>query len=449
MTVLGTPLLGTTDLIDGSPFFNGWATYNATATAALNDPTKLVFDYTVIGGEEGTDFRITSIYADDGSIIRDSFGSELSLGWPGVSLTGVSGADTDLQINGPHVFVGSTFGSYDGTPFVRAVNTGGIVKFYVSTVEGFSNKAVTVTGTPELTLNDGGVATYDAASSTPSSGNLTFVYTVGAGEHTGNLAITGVVANGASVQLVSDGRAVDLSTANGQYNYQINTPLITTIDAVAAGGNVPAGETIQLIVTMNEDVTVAGGTPTLTLNDGAVATFDVAATSDLADPKKLVFSYTVGDADYTTDLQITAFDADGATITDSAGNAADLSLADVTGVDTDLHVGAPWVMSMASSPGPGQLQAGDVVTFTVTMSEAVTVAGGTPVLELSDNAVAEFDAAATAALSDPARLVFRYTVQAGDVAADLQVVGFDTNGATITDSDGRDAYLSVFTVPGT
>ena len=35
------------------------------------------------------------------------------------------------------------------------------------------------------------------------------------------------------------------------------------------------------------------------------------------------------------------------------------------------------------------------------------------------------------------------------MAADLQVVGFDTNGATITDSDGRDAYLSVFTVPGT
>ena len=50
------------------------------------------------------------------------------------------------------------------------------------------SRAVTVTGTPTLSLNDGGVASYDAAQSTSTA--LVFDYTVGAGQNTAALAAT-------------------------------------------------------------------------------------------------------------------------------------------------------------------------------------------------------------------------------------------------------------------
>ena len=52
------------------------------------------------------------------------------------------------------------------------------------------SEAVKVTGTPTLSLNDCGVATYDAAHSTATS--LAFDYTVAAGQNTSDLAVTGV-----------------------------------------------------------------------------------------------------------------------------------------------------------------------------------------------------------------------------------------------------------------
>lgn len=64
------------------------------------------------------------------------------------------------------------------------------------------------------------------------------------------------------------------------------------------------------------------------------------------------------------------------------------------------------VMSVTALPASDTLQAGDTVTFTLAMSGAVTVSGGTPTLTLNDGGVAVYDAAATAALGDPTRMVF-------------------------------------------
>ena len=52
-------------------------------------------------------------------------------------------------------------------------------------------------GTPTLTLNDGGTATYDAAHSTSTS--LVFDYVVAAGQNTAGLAATAVNLNSATV----------------------------------------------------------------------------------------------------------------------------------------------------------------------------------------------------------------------------------------------------------
>jgi hypothetical protein len=73
-------------------------------------------------------------------------------------------------------------------------------------------------------------------------------------------------------------------------------------------------------MTLNSTVAVAGSTPTLTLNDGGVATYTGGTGTET-----LTFSYTVAAGDNTPDLAVSAVNLNGATVTDAAGNAADLS----------------------------------------------------------------------------------------------------------------------------
>ena len=75
------------------------------------------------------------------------------------------------------------------------------------------NEAVTVTGTPKLSLNDGGTATYSSGSGTST---LTFRYKVAAGQNTTKLAVTGVtLPSGASV-MGAAGNAADFSGATAR-----------------------------------------------------------------------------------------------------------------------------------------------------------------------------------------------------------------------------------------
>ena len=76
---------------------------------------------------------------------------------------------------------------------------------------------------------------------------------------------------------------------------------------------------------MSEAVTVAGGTPTLTLNDGGIATYTGGSGSNA-----LTFSYTVAAGQNTAALAATAVNLNAATIKDGAGNAANLSLTGLT-----------------------------------------------------------------------------------------------------------------------
>ena len=61
---------------------------------------------------------------------------------------------------------------------------------------------------------------------------------------------------------------------------------------------------MTLTVNMSEAVTVAGGTPTLTLNDGGTASYTGGSGTNT-----LTFSYTVGAGQNTSDLAVTAFNS--------------------------------------------------------------------------------------------------------------------------------------------
>ena len=207
---------------------------------------------------------------------------------------------------------------------------------------------------------------------------------------------------------------------------------VTTSGAGITGGNgdLNAGDTVTLTLAFDGAVTVAGGTPTLTLNDGGVATYTGGSGSTA-----LTFQYTVASGENTADLAVTAIDRHGATLRDAAGNDADLTNAVANPAGTlRIDTLAPHVNAVSASPASGNETAGSTVTFTVTLNEAVNVAGGTPTLSLNDGGIAQYDAAATAALHDQTKLVFDYLVSAGDTpVASLAITGIDRHGASIAD----------------
>ncbi len=121
-------------------------------------------------------------------------------------------------------------------------------------------------------------------------------------------------------------RVVDVAgnSTTGSATLAINTttPTVLVVTPNPLTGELGVGQVVLIRLGMSASVTVSGGTPTLTLNDGGTATYDsVNSTSSI-----LVFKYTVAANQNTTALAITNTpNLNGATVKDSNGTSADLS----------------------------------------------------------------------------------------------------------------------------
>ena len=334
-----------------------------------------------------------------------------------LSLSGLTQSRPQIDTTTP------TIASLTETPSTGDLSLGNTVTFTLNL-----NEAVTVAGgTPTLTLNDGGVATYTGGSGSKA---LTFSYTVAAGQNTAALAATAVNLNSATIT-DGAGNAANLSLSGlTQSGPQIDT---TSLTETPSTGHLNASDTVTFTLNLNEVVTVAGGTPTLTLNDGGVATYTGGSGSNA-----LTFSYTVAAGQNTASLAATAVNLNSATITDGAGNAANLSLSGLTQSGPQIDTTTPTIASLTETPSTGHLNAGDTVTFTLNLNEVVTVAGGTPTLTLNDGGVATYTGG-----SGSNALTFSYTVAAGQNAASLAATAVNLNSATITDGAGNAANLSL------
>ena len=285
-------------------------------------------------------------------------------------------------------------------------------------------------GTPTLTLNDGGTATYTGGSG---SSALTFSYTVAAGQNTADLAATAVNLNAATVTDAA-GNTANLAGAltNPAGTLQIDTTLATP----------------QFTVSLPETQNAA--------NDQGAANSATFVGTAVADSTVIIY-------DGTTQLGIAAVNGSGAwsfatgTLTDgtysfsvqdtdAAGDISNMSAAQVLTVGGTHAVAghapgdasAPTVSSVVGSPSSGDLDAGNTVTLTLTLTEMVTVAGGTPTLTLNDGGTATYTGG-----SGSDALTFSYTVAAGQNTADLSATAVNLNAATVTDSAGNAASLSL------
>nr|WP_249159125.1 Ig-like domain-containing protein [Bradyrhizobium jicamae] len=125
---------------------------------------------------------------------------------------------------------------------------------------------------------------------------------------------------------------------------------------------------------------------------------------------------------------------------DAAGNVSALSSLTFT-----LDTSAPHLDAITATPSGGVAATGSLVQLTLDFNEAVRVGGGVPSLTLNDGGTALYDAAATALLGDPSKLVFDHIVGASNRAASLAVTGFAANGASVVDLAGNAASLSSVT----
>ena len=402
-------------------------TAGGSPTLALNDggtatyvggsgTNALTFSYTVLAGQNTPDLMVSAVNLN-GATVKDSAGNATNL-----SLTGIAQGSPTIDTTPPTLSsVAATAGSYNaGKTLTLTLN---------------SSEAVTVTGTPTLTLNDGGTATYASGSGTST---LKFSYTVASGQNTSGLAVTGV--NGTITDLAGNA----LSTTNlpatlAGVVIDTTTPSVSSVAASGSGitagsGNLGVGSVVTLTVNLNEAVTVAGGTPTLTLNDGGTASYTGGSGSTA-----LTFSYTVATGQNTADLAVTAVNLNAATVKNTGGTPANLigavgNLAGTLQIDTT----SPKVAQVVASPGTGEVTTNHTVLITVDMSEAVTVTG-TPTLLLNDGGTATYDATRSTANA----LVFDYAVGSRQVTTDLRVSGITLpTGSSIRDLAGNNAVLT-------
>jgi hypothetical protein len=338
--------------------------------------------------------------------------------------------------------IASGTGINDGTGDMVAGDT-------VTLTVNFSEAVTVAGGTPTLTLDDGGVATYTGGSGTSA---LTFSYVVAAPQSSPSLNVTSFnLSTGVTVQDTTDAANADLTigttnnlTGTLQIDTTVSQPTPTSI--VASGtvitdgtGDLAAGSTVTLTVGFDEALRVAGGTPTRTLDDGGVATY-----TEGSGTSALTFGYVVAAGQNIPDLAVSSFVPNGATVQNGAGTNANLMVVPpLTGslqIDTTVPTPVAIVASGTGITDPitSELPAGSTVTLTVDFNEAVTVAGGTPTLALSDGGITTYTGG-----SGTGTLTFSYVVEAGDDTIDLAVSAFNLNGATIQDGAGTNANLTV------
>ncbi len=427
VNVTGTPQLA---LNDGSS-----ASYvSGTGTATLT------FNYVVVAGQNAgdLDYDSTSALTLSGGTIQDTAGNVATLTLPTTGTDGLATKNIVIDTTPPSVSAASS------TQATGTYAAGSTIPITIT-----FDEPVVVTGTPQLTLNDGGTANYASGSGTAT---LTFNYVVAAGQNTQDLdydSTSALALSGGTIQdLAGNAGTLTLPATgtDGLASLDIvidTTPRnVTAVATTQASGAYGIGITIPITLTFGEAMTVTG-TPQLALNDGGVATYVSGSGTDT-----LTFSYTTSAGENTNDLDYastTALSLNSGTILDPAGNPAILTLPAIgtNGLATQnivIETTPPTVTAAAALQLSGSYTTGTTIPITLTFSHAVNVTG-VPQLALNDGGTADYVGG-----SGTATLTFNYIVAAGQNTGDLDyasAAALSLNGGSIIDTVGNVATLTL------
>ncbi len=445
----------------------GTQTRQASYVAASSKADTLVFGYAVRPADADTDgisIGASALTLNGGSIADVRPGAAaaaLSLGSNAVSNAAAHKVNGSL---GPPGVVGlSVAAPLVGSTFERGDTVVATVTF---------NKAVDVTGAPQLALSIGAQQVGAYAGAATGTTSLEFRYVVISGDvDTDGLSIraNALTLNGGTIDVAGGTTDALLSLAHhaisndGALRVAGGTFTAAAVSEVSITSS-PAGastyglsEEIEVEVTFNRNVTVTGA-PQLALTIGSQtrqAAYD-SATSVAAGGRVLTFRYTVAAADADANgisIGASALTLNGGTIADArdGSTAASLGLgshaiANSTGHRVDGAQGPPGVsgVSIASPPVGDTFERGDTIIATVTFNKGVDVTG-TPQLALTIGT--QTRQAGYASGTGTVSLVFRYVVVTADVDADGLSIGASAlalNGGMIDVANGTvDAVLGL------
>ncbi|WP_425319284.1 beta strand repeat-containing protein, partial [Cognaticolwellia aestuarii] len=409
--------------------------------------SALLFRYTVQAGDNDSDGIAIGSLSANGGTLRDAASNDATL-----TLNSV-GATTSVLVDAAAPTISS----------VSSSTTNGSYKLgdVIAVTVNFS-EAVTVTGTPQLTLETGTTDRTINYSSGSGTSTLTFAYTVQTGDVSSDLDYVATNSLSLNSGTINDraGNAANLTLATpgvanslGANKALVIDGAVPTVSSVSVPSNATyiSGQNLDFTVTFAENVTVntTGGTPQLAITVGSTtrqATY-LSGTGSSA----LLFRYTVQAGDNDSDgIAIGTLSANGGTLRDAASNDATLTLNSVGATTSVLVDAAAPSTTSVSVPANATYIAGQNLDFTVNFDENVTVntTGGTPQLAITIGATTR--QAAYISGSGTSALLFRYTVQVSESDSDGIAVGtLSANGGTVRDVVANDATLTLNSVGST
>lgn len=333
-----------------------------------------------------------------------------------------------------------------------AYNTGKVIDITVT----FSEIAVVSGGSPYLLLNNGSQAVYLNGSGTKI---LSFRYIIGgASEDVAELdfldqnalqlgvsLIQSTSGQNLSITLPNPGAAGSLS-ANKNLKIDSTPPTVSSLTSPNPNDTYGLGTDLQVSLTFSEAVIISG-TPYIDLNMGRSVNF-----SSLQSGITAIFNFTVSSSDNTSVLDYSATNSlhlgTGGSITDAAGNAANLTLPSPGALGSlsnsktiSIDTTSPSITNITSSSSNGNYGVGASISIEAVFDEPVTVSG-TPVLLLETGTTDR--SASYISGSGSNTLVFSYIVSSGDTSGDLDYVATNSlTSGTISDLVGNAAVLTL------
>ncbi|WP_164506731.1 T9SS type A sorting domain-containing protein [Tenacibaculum singaporense] len=312
----------------------------------------------------------------------------------------------------------------------------------------------TTGGIPQIAITIGATirqATYISGSGTNA---LVFRHTVLSGDlDTDGIAVGSLATNGSTLK-DSGGKDANLTLNNiGSTTGVLVDAVAPTVTSVAtpSGGTYVAGQDLNFFVFYSENITVntTGGIPQIAISIGS-DTRQAAYVSG-SGTNTLFFRYTIQTGDLDTDgIAVTTLTANGGTLKDAANNDANTTLNNIADTSSVLvDAAAPTVTSVAT-PSGGTYIAGQDLNFFVFYNENITVntTGGTPQIAISIGS--DTRQAVYVSGSGTSTLLFKYTVQTGDLDTDgIAVTTLTANGGTLKDAVNNDANTTLNNIANT
>ncbi len=344
------------------------------------------------------------------------------------TLSGIIDFRTELSSNGQEEMAMDLI-QVTGTQIVAPTVTTGTATSLTTTTASISNSTLASDG--GASLSDYGVV-YVLGTGTPTTSNTK----AQAGNSSPGSFPASFTVNlsGLAPGTTYTARAYATNSVNTSYGANVTFTTPTTVSSITTATASPTNATsISYTVTFGASVTgVTISNFTLTTSGLTGATISSVAGSGTT------YTVVVNTGTGSGTLQLSLANSSG--ITPSVSNVP------FAGPTTTIDKTAPTIASVAV-PANGTYRAGQVLSFTVNFSEAVTVTG-TPQLGLTIGSTVR--QASYASGSGSTALVFGYTVVSGDLDTDGIALGtLALNGGTIQDAVGNNATLTLNSVAST